>query len=93
MPTGKRHTSPDRSELGGIYGLNLNHKKPTLKLLDASQPGRVEEPVGERLVPKRDAAELLPAVHIPGPHTHADFPGLGVLVEILTHALQHFRRG
>lgn len=50
--------------------------RPTLELLDARQPGCVEKPVGEGLVLKGDAAELLPAVHIPGAHTHADFLGL-----------------
>lgn len=68
-------------------------ERPTLKLRDARQLGRVEKPVGERLVLESDAAELLPAVHVPGAHAHADPLGLGVLVEVLAHALQHFRGG
>lgn len=66
---------------------------PTLKLLDARQLGRVEQPVGERLVLERYAAELLPAIHVPGAHAHADLLRPGILVEILTHALQDFGRG
>lgn len=64
-----------------------------MELLDARQLGRVEQPVGERLVLEGDAAELLPAVHVPRAHAHADLLGLGILVEVLAHALQDFGRG
>lgn len=60
--------------------------------MDSSQLGGIQQPVREGLVPEGDAAELLPPVDVPRPHAHADPLGLGILIEVLTHALQHFHR-
>lgn len=64
----------------------------TLELLDSGNFGSIQQPVCQRLILKCDASELLPAIHIPGPHTDPDFPGLGVPVIVVAHAPQYSRR-
>lgn len=50
---------------------------------------RVQQPVVERLVTEGNAAELLPAIHIPSADAHTDLLGLCVFMVVLTHSQQH----
>lgn len=53
----------------------------------------IQEPVIERVVTKRNTAELLAPVHVPCTHTYSDLFGTCVLEVVLTHAQEHSGRG
>lgn len=49
----------------------------------------IQQPVVEGVVTKRNATELLAAIHVPSAHAHSDLLGSCVLVVVLTHTQQH----
>lgn len=69
-----------------LYGLYLHH---TLEVWVTCFFRGIQQPVVEGVVTKRNATELLAAIHVPSAHAHSDLLGSCVLVVVLTHTQQH----